>query len=151
MLNIYSNLNVIYEISGDVASVSTGVLTAGNTINQNLTLSSGNGLKTIVYTITDGTDTFTETLTVLMFIPDTTPPTVNLTYPINGGLSMLNSVQFQWACTDTDVDHFDSHIDSSNSGANYVWTNLSPTINSMMVNYMLDDDYTWYVIGTDTS
>ena len=150
-LNIYANKSVTYEISWDIDSTITWNLFTWQNINKNLTLSNWDWQKTIVYTITDGTYTFSETVAIILSIPDTTAPIVNLLYPINSWISMIDSMQFQRNSDDTDIDYYELHINSTNGGTNYTWTDITPNINSMIVNHMPNDNYIWYVLATDTS
>lgn len=148
-VNIYSNVDADFELSGDIETVITGTLSAGVDQDQTITLDGWNGSKTIQLTVSTGSESDIDTLDIVLNVTDTTPPTVTLESPTNGLTTTDHSINFQWSWSDDIywwIDYFNLYISGD---AQYSRTGITSL--SKIVSPLLNGDYTWYVMATDTS
>ncbi len=151
-VNIYSNHDAEFEISGDIVSVITGTILAWINQDPNISLTNGTWVKDISLTISTGGVAFVDNISVTLQESGTTVlppiddinPTVTLISPANGHVYTGGAINFQWSWTDTGgITWYDLYINNI-STATTTLTNATVTLTTNWA-------YSWYVIATDNS
>lgn len=149
-INISSNKNSNFEISGDMVGIITDNWQANVAKDKNITLTTGIWTKTINFAVSTGSETYYRSIYVLLQDPmDIINPTVSLTYPNNNQvITWWNNITFQWDGNDNVwIDYYNLYL--SGAGSQDSWINISN--DSLILAPIPNGNYSWYVIATDTS
>ncbi len=145
-ISVFSNKSAQFEITWDV--VWTFVWTLNAWVYNDIDVQLVNLLnqKDLVVTISTGSESVAKNLSLI--IQDTTPPSVSLLSPANWTIINWNTVVLAWTGSDNMwISHYSLY--ASGAGAQYGWSIINNTLNSLSLWPIINGTYTWYIIATD--